>query len=196
MAFNPENARRLLLETSEILDGIGIPFFLIQGTALGAYRDGGFVPSEKDIDLGILQENLTPKSLLLLSRLVLAGYDVEAFTIPFTTIRTIVGWKYGQKIDLVGMGLWEGKRFTASPVRDWVKPPYAIVHERSMLERHDTVNVFGRHFAVPSPIERYLELEYGPGWLVPADDHVSRTRIYDFVERNNIPADWLERPTA
>ena len=37
-AFTLENGRRLLLETADILDELGIRFFLIQGTALGAYR--------------------------------------------------------------------------------------------------------------------------------------------------------------
>ena len=37
-AFTLENGRQLLLETADILDELGIRFFLMQGTALGAYR--------------------------------------------------------------------------------------------------------------------------------------------------------------
>ena len=63
-AFTLENGRRLLLETADILDELGIRFFLIQGTALGAYRDHGFTPTEADIDFGVLVEHLYPKQLV------------------------------------------------------------------------------------------------------------------------------------
>lgn len=192
MLMNHAAGETCLHEMADILDTLTIPFFLMQGTALGAYRDKGFVPSERDIDLGILQENLSPKSLLLLNTLVRHGFDTETFSEPFQTIRTIVAYKYNVKVDLVGMTRWKDLRFTATPVRPWVTDHYALVHDADILETQEGIVLFGRQFCVPSPIETYLEREYGPGWRTPADDHVSRTRVQDFLTKENIPRDYLD----
>ena len=71
--------------------------------------------------------------------------------------------------------------------------PYSIVHPAPLIENTETVQLFGRVYRVPAPIQSYLRFEYGRNWNKPKDDHVSRTRIYDFREKEGIPEDWLER---
>lgn len=61
--------------------------------------------------------------------------------------------------------------------------PYAIVHGSSMLENYCTIELFGRKFNIPLEIETYLSLEYGNGWKTPKEDHISRTRIYNFYPK-------------
>lgn len=206
MLMNHENGKKLLLELVSLLKGVdygvnSLPYFLIQGTALGAYRDKGFVPTEKDIDIGVLQEEFTKplpgeygrnRAETLANLLILSGFDIEVFVQPFTEIKTIVAYKYGCKADIVGQTRWKDKRFTSTPVRHWVPKPYCIVHDAAMLENYETVEMFDIPFLVPSPIEQYLELEYGSEWRTPKDDHVSRTRIYDFINKEGIPSDYLE----
>lgn len=185
--MNRENAKKLLFDVADQLDKHRLPFFLIQGTALGAFRDNDFTPTEKDIDLGVLQEYLTPTAFSLIgSNLNLMGYDVECVAMPFFFPRTMVVIGHDCKMDIVGYSQWEDKRFACSPVRDWLKKPYAIVHDRATLENYEVVNLFGRTFHVPAPIETYLELEYGPDWRIPKDDNVSRTRVYNFLEDNSV----------
>jgi len=188
-AFTLENGRRLLLETADILDELGIRFFLMQGTALGAYRDHGFTPTEADIDFGVLVEHLYPKQLV--DALMDQDYQIETFSLPFHRIRTIVAWKYGIHVDIVGFIRWGAKRFTHSPVHPSVREPYAIVHDAGILETYQSVELFGRQFDIPSPIERYLQLEYGDDWRTPKLDHVSRTRVYDFIRKESVPHDLL-----
>lgn len=195
--MNHDAGRRLILELGEVLDEIRVPFFLMQGTALGAYRDKGFSRYEKDVDIGILYEHLAPVRAALVGYLLSEGYDVEQFVMPFTRPRTLVAFKrFGShvvKADLVGMMPWKGQRFTYPPVRDYVREPYALVHEATILESYRPVEVWGRSWNVPERIEAYLEREYGPGWRTPKDDSESRTRVADYVTREQIPADYLER---
>jgi hypothetical protein len=185
-----DKGRVFLLEVSEILDNLGIPYFLLQGTALGAYRDRGFTPTERDIDLGILIEHF--KAGEICKALIEANYAVETRDrhSPFSFAHTIVVYKDGIKADLVGLHLWNGFRFTNTPDNPTeILEPYCIVHTHSLLEKYQPVTVFGKHFWVPSPIEDYLRLEYGPDWRTPKEDHESRTRIYGFL--NQIPREFF-----
>ena len=64
--YNPESSKlRLhqlaLLEMLEYVDDVcrkhGIPYWLSSGTLLGAYRHGGFIPWDDDVDLEMLDED-------------------------------------------------------------------------------------------------------------------------------------------
>lgn len=194
--MDKEIGREVLLEVAGVLDEMGVPFFLMQGTALGAYRDGGFVPLERDIDFGVLIEHFGPAAGELADRLESIEYGIRKIVEPFTVARTIVAAKSGVKVDIVGFMLWkDDTRFTATPLDEFsVGPrPWAILHRREFLENYETVEMFGHPFNVPSPIEDYLESEYGPDWRTPKDDHISRGRVYHFIRDNNLPADFVER---
>lgn len=48
-----------LLELKQILDNIGVKFWLDAGVLLGYYREGKFIEWDSDIDIGILREDYT-----------------------------------------------------------------------------------------------------------------------------------------
>lgn len=196
--MNHEAGRDVLLEVSHVLDAFEIPFFAMQGTALGLHRDRGFVPHEQDIDLGVLAEHLIPKAMEVATDLLRRGYDVEVIQVPFTRPRTLVAWKqlrgHVVKVDIVGMVRWRNLRFTETLARPYQDEPYAIVHEASTVELWDkSIEVWGRRFNLPKEIEQYLLCEYGPSWTTPKEDHVSRTRVYNFLQREGIKLNYLER---
>lgn len=177
-----------LLEVAAELDAAGLPFFLMQGTALGAYRDGGFTPTERDIDLGFLYEEFAPLAVDLANKFSFLRYKVEWIAKPFQCVRTLKLQKPGVRMDLVSLARWRDKRFCANADPALT---YALVHEAQIIENWEPLELFGRTFYVPSPIEIYLAREYGEGWKTPAFDSVSRTRVYDFVKKNGIPHDFL-----
>lgn len=195
--MNKEAGINCLGEVGALLAWHGLPVFLFQGTALGAYRDQGFTPTERDIDLAILQENFPKgyKLTLLLNDLVRLGFDYEVFTMPFNNPRTIVLFKayngHVAKVDLVGLAKWKDKRFTATPVRSWLAEPYCLVHDAKQVENYSQITLFDRTWLVPHPIEAYLASEYGPDWRTPKDDHGSLLRRHHYLESEGIPHDLI-----
>jgi len=53
MEFNSGDAARALKDLQDVLAPGGIVTFLVSGTLLGFQRNGGFLPHDKDIDVGI-----------------------------------------------------------------------------------------------------------------------------------------------
>lgn len=193
--FNREKAKQFMLLLGDVLDHLHIPFMLLQGTALGAYRDHDFVPTERDIDLGILIEYFAPAVPEIAAELIRRGIEVETWHRhrPWKFCHTLVAYADGAKADLVGLMKWKLKRFTVTPDDPVnVLEPYAIVHPSALLERYQQVELFGRQWHVPRPIELYLEREYGEEWRTPAEDHVSRTRVYDFLKKEQVPIATFE----
>lgn len=192
--MDKENGKKLLLEFAEILDEYGIPFFLIQGTALGAYRDGGFTPTEKDIDLGYLIEELASPARFV-SHLIDEGYEVQTFNLPFTKPRMMTARKYGCRIDFTGYIKWKDKRFASRTFDERQLPELTIVHEAKILESSISFHLFGRKFPLFFHIEEYLRLTYGKDWETPNENHAlmeSTVCVRDFMKNENIPYDLLE----
>lgn len=185
--------RECLLKVRTILTELDVDFFLILGTALGAYRDKGFTPTEKDIDLGFLYEEFAKHVGDIARSLILNGFDVRSVSYPFRRCRVLVAHHEGVKVDLVSYVPRGDKRFCSNS--DQKTKPYSIVHSREMLERYEPIQLFGKEFLVPSPIEKYLKLEYGEDWRTPRQDHKSRTRHYFYRKEQGIAEDFLDAIT-
>jgi len=191
--MDKEQGKKLLLEFTEILDYWSIPFFLIQGTALGAYRDNGFTPTEKDIDIGILIENFYHS---LFRKLIERGYEIQIFNRPFTKPRLLTAKKFGCRVDVACYMKWKDKRFASRTCDERNLPEISIVHDASILEKYRKVSIFGRSFNIPNNIEQYLALTYGRDWKTPNNKHAlmeSSVCIKNFIKDNNIPLDLLEK---
>lgn len=193
--MDKQDGRRVFQETVTILDRLSLPFFLVQGTALGAYRDQGFTPTERDIDFGVLVEHFSHRAEDVSRRFVKHGFSTKLRAAPFDREWTITAIKDYIKVDIVSFLPWVDRdlgpvRFNSNPTQ-----PYSIVHPAALLEDTAPISLFGCTVQAPSPIEEYLTREYGD-WKTPRHDHVSKTRVSHYHKLQGIPDDYLSKTLA
>ncbi len=69
-----EDLLSMYKDIRDVLESEGIRFYAMYGTALGAVRDGGMVPWDDDIDLGVFEEDLPRVNEVLSTKLDQSGY--------------------------------------------------------------------------------------------------------------------------
>ena len=101
----------MLLQLREFTDEHGLTFFLVGGSALGAYRHGGFIPWDDDVDIAMMREDFEKLERLLEKRNNSLGdlkySPVEHHLIPEAPIGYLYdkrfakkGWQNTAKIDI------------------------------------------------------------------------------------------------
>ena len=160
--INPELAKPMLKEAKEILDPLGIPFWLRQGTCLGAVRDQAFIPWDDDIDLGsviglngLTEDMITPVFDAFRDR----GY--------FVNVESNDRWiaagmmKSSIRIDLTFFHIVDGSIFHF---------PFIWIPARLFANLKE-IEFMGGRYLVPNPPEEYLTAKYGPNWITPKEDY-------------------------
>jgi len=155
-----ELAKKVFFDVADMLETIGIQFFLSQGTCLGAYRDGGFIKDEEDIDLITKSEEFVPKFSLLEKMLADKGYHFGASRIPFSRITQIAVLIKDFRLDINSLFLIDDKRWQAGKIHHLVYPAY-------LFENPEQIKFLGRMFNIPTPAAEYLELRYGADYMTP-----------------------------
>ena len=153
-------AKSILMEAKQILDGLGVVFFIRQGTLLGAIRHKGFIPWDDDLDLGCVigLHGFTEKSV---DRVAAAfrdnGYFVKVqhqyqnIYVPMVKASTSV------RID------WVCYRITDSST---IHYPGVWIPVRVFTELKE-IDFMGEKFLAPNPPEEYLRFKYGKDWKIP-----------------------------
>jgi hypothetical protein len=144
--MNRKEGKRCFREVALDLNFYSVPFFLIQGTALGAYRDNGFVPTEKDIDFGMLHEDFVNCIHRICLLFVAKGYEIRTINRPFTKPRVINAIKGTVKIDVVSYHKHESVRYCPN-----TSMTYSIVQPAALMENTQPIELFGVDCKVPYP---------------------------------------------
>jgi hypothetical protein len=166
-------AETLLKEAKQILDQLGLVFFLRHGTCLGAVRDQAFIPWDDDIDLG---------SVIGLHGLTDA--IVEEAAVEFRKhgySAGIIDSELHLSVDLKKSGIqmdWTCYRIIDDSIYQWpvVKIP-AGLHE-NLKE----IEFLGTTFMVPNPPEEYFRLKYGPDWMTPKEAGDYEQEVLDLMD--------------
>jgi len=90
--MDEKTAVKCLADMKEVFDNNNITFWLEAGTLLGAYRHGGFIPWDNDIDLGIFIDSIEEESVRkkLAGELMKKGFLVYSFWDVFNIDRDCV----------------------------------------------------------------------------------------------------------
>ena len=158
--MDPELAKQMLKEAKEIMDSLGVPFFLRQGTCLGAVRDQAFIPWDDDIDLGcviglngLTEDMIDP---------VFDAFRAQGY---FVNVESNDHWiaagmmKSSLRIDLTFFRIVDDTIFHFPMI--WM--PVRLFSNLKEIE------FMGGTYLVPNPPEEYLRTKYGPEWTTPKE---------------------------
>lgn len=148
------HAAEVLAAGADLLDGIGLRWWLSAGTALGVVRDGRLIPHDTDLDVGVLGHAGVLDRLHL--AFAAAGWPLARQTSYQRAYR------YRDVILDIYAYRREGDQLVADTEHGRLAKPARLFDELALME------FAGRLYPVPSPPEAYLQVRYGPGWRTPA----------------------------
>lgn len=163
---NKNTLRDILFEFDDVSKEYGLNYWLSEGTALGAVREGDIIDNDYDIDVGIYVKDrklLTEKVLPVLFK---RGFKQKRvanhlrklkYLFSNKDIHFISLFKNGEyiDIDITGKGL-ECRAYYV---------PFKCDYHIDTIEPQRLAKIRNRQFYVPS--EEYLVKLYGPNWTIP-----------------------------
>lgn len=138
---------------ADALNDAGITWWLSDGTVLGHIREGRFLATDPDVDLGVWIGDM-PAARKALAPLGTLGRDRPH------QLNVTVG---GVKVDVHGHER-DGDRVWFRLGRN---SELRYVFPARVFDRLQPTIFYLRHCLMPSPPESYLEAHYGPDWLKP-----------------------------
>jgi hypothetical protein len=166
-------AEALLKEAKQILDQLGIAFFLRHGTCLGAVRDQAFIPWDDDLDLGsVIGLHGLTRELVEEAAVEFRKHGYSAEVIDSDLHMSVDLKKSGTQMD------WTCYHIIDDSIYQWpvVKIPV------SLHENLKEIEFLGTTFMVPNPPEEYFRLKYGPDWMTPKQAGEFEQEVLDLME--------------
>lgn len=152
----------------------GIDYYCDSGTLLGFVRDHGFIKTDDDIDVAIVEGSIAPAELL--RKMIAAGYEyVHAFDYNGQMLEFTVADKTGITVDCFFQTLQKGSTTILDAWGVYWKPDcnYPSETANSVISYpflkptgFKLLNVMGIQVRIPDHPEDVLESEY-PGWRIP-----------------------------
>ncbi|CAH1775719.1 unnamed protein product [Owenia fusiformis] len=157
------NARKLLAVAKEILDQLGIRFWLSSGTCLGWYRQCDIIPYSKDVDIGIWIKDyksnmISAFEMNALQLKHLFGKVEDSFELSFQ--------QGGLKLDVFFFYtesdyMWNGGTQAKTGNK------YKYIFPKFDLCWTELLDLKVR---VPCQTESYIQANYGKNWIVPVKE--------------------------
>lgn len=171
--MNEENARKLLFDVADALDGAGLPFCLGAGTLLGAIREDRFIPIDRDIDLWARAEEFEPRVLAIQDEMRIRGIQIETIDhrhAGFWGERdyAVKFKKYGEHGDLTAftkLGPYRYNPTHGSP------EPFCIVFDADKFDDWASVEFYGKSFKIPYDGPHILYELYDHTWQIPDTEY-------------------------
>lgn len=140
----------VFLDAASALDAAGILWWLSDGSALGCHREGAFIKSDPDIDIGVWIDDLP------------VAFDVLPGKIRRNRPHQL--WKIdgGIKVDVHGHERGADTVFFRLGNKSELRYEFPAL----LFDGFGAATFYGRPVLLPSPIEDYLTAHYGD-WETP-----------------------------
>ena len=145
--------RSLLYDFADVAVQVGLPFWLSEGTALGAVRENDLIEGDTDVDVGVYFSDFKRTFPAAWPLLQARGYTVMRFC-PFSIQKCVDGMRYYMDIDITQGGM---------SCMAYSYPTDCTYH-LSTIEKFVACEVHGRAFKCPSM--EYIRFLYGDKWHV------------------------------
>lgn len=147
------DARVTLKDLKAVMDAVGVEFFLISGTLLGAVRENDILGHDKDIDVGVMDTPGLDKTALETALRGSGKFSVKPYQVP-TLLR--VQHASGVMIDVFWHRLEDGLIVHEGMKSKWWNAPFDLVD----------LPFLGDTYRGPDNYSRYLGENYG-NWEKP-----------------------------
>jgi hypothetical protein len=166
-------ARGNLFAIADILDQLGIRYFLFFGTLLGALRERDFIAHDTDTDLGAFSE-LSERFPEIRAAAEAAGFSILRGAPGERLFSFMRGDEY--------LDCYVAKGVIAFPPHRAWDVEGTVIPARC-LDRLAEVDFLGRAFRVPTDAERTLRILYGRSWRVPVVRFPGRISFGNRIKR-------------
>jgi phosphorylcholine metabolism protein LicD len=168
------NKFKFLCEVKRVLDMEGVEFWIDFGTLLGFYRQGDFLETDPDIDIGIKREE-QDKVIELMKELGKI-YKIQT--------RVENGYLAGYKIMCEDIWIDIAFYFKCGDKRIWTISQWeqVMVFDEKYFDNLQDLEVKGVIFKIPNHIEELMVLKYGKDWKRPFNPGEE----YDLHTRPNV----------
>lgn len=181
-----ENAAKYVLETiSDLFERSGFTYWIDSGTLLSAYRDKSINIYDHDVDIRMLMSQVDEKEE--------ANIVKKLWELGFRSISNVQN-RRAQILAShpIGTGVMLDLKFCEEDETDvwyycWKEPdptPSVHLYPKRFWDRMTTIELMGRHYPCPSPIEEYIEHHYGKDWRefkVRADEAEETDLSWDYM---------------
>jgi hypothetical protein len=169
--MNKENALNLLNDVHNVLKQLNLKHFIIDGTLLGAVREGGFIPHDLDVDMGVFAEEWDNETLSKFVVLCKNNFiNIHHLFGDLSKYFEIALTRDGVKCDLffyrrdgkyrIFHAFRNGGRNLPEDVITYEYPAELIENIRPMIFQ-------GEYYPAPADPVKVLEAKYGPEWKTP-----------------------------
>jgi hypothetical protein len=172
------NAEALLKEAKQILDRLGLVFFLRHGTCLGAVRDRAFIEWDDDLDIGsVIGLHGLTEELVRSAADVFKEHGFDAKIQENELNLSVDLEKYGTPMD------WTCYRIIDESIYQWPVVQIPVSLHTALKE----IDFLGEKFMVPNPPEEYLRLKYGPEWMIQKRAGGFEQEVLDLMAETTLP---------
>lgn len=157
----PASGNIVMKKCCEALEKLGVHYQVSDGTALGLYRQNGFIPHDNDLDVDILGDNV----------------DIEAIQNCFEKeLNMTLGRKMSYKGQIQQLTYYSDDEVIFDMIFWHVEGDRCVVRypeaPKCVLKKKYFDNIYwfmfeGKEYPMHAPIEEWLVDRYGDDWNIP-----------------------------